>query len=423
MRRDIVRAGLGLAYMPKDRWWPRSPKEGLSTDATFSRATTSITRAADRRRPLRPIRERVATDVGARMEFPDFGLVRGRFPYYAALQDDGVEVPGEMHLEDLYRLLRSEHVQAQGIIDTLEEPLLVVDQAGCVLTGNRGFFETFRVGRDDTVGRSLFALGNGQWDIPELRRLIEDIVPKSAAIIAYEVNADFPAIGRRTMLVSARRLVHPDNNSTSVLILFEDVTERRRSESEKDILLAETRHRMRNLLAVVRALATQTAVEGRSGEEYRDAFLGRFEAVMRAEDLALAGSAEGDLSVLVKQALGPAGPERCRIDPGPPVMLKKLQVVPISLILHELVANAWKYGALSTPGGIVHLTWSVAAEGGKGVLHLDWHEENGPPVAPPGHSGFGTRLIQYSAEQGLGGSAELKYEPTGLRAQVTAPMD
>ena len=75
-----------------------------------------------------------------------------------------------MHLEDLYRLLRSEHVQAQGIIDTLDEPLLVLDQAGCVLTGNREFFATFKTRRDDTVGHSLFTHGNGQWDIPELRR-------------------------------------------------------------------------------------------------------------------------------------------------------------------------------------------------------------------------------------------------------------
>lgn len=328
-----------------------------------------------------------------------------------------------MRLEDLYRLLRSEHVQAQGIIDSLEEPLLVVDQAGCVLTGNRGFFETFKVGRDDTVGRSLFALGDGQWDIPELRRLLGDIIPKSAAIIAYEVNAPFPAIGPRTMLVSARRLVHPDNNSTSILILFEDATDRRRSEAEKDILLAETRHRMKNLLAVVRALATQTAVEGRSGEEYRDAFLGRFEAVIRAEDIALTGRAEGDLGALVKQALGPAGPERCRVDPGPPVRLKKSQVVPFSLILHELVANALKYGALSTPSGVAHLTWRVEPEADKSVLHFTWHEVNGPPVVPPSHSGFGSRLINYSAEQGLCGTVELKYEPTGLRVQVTAPME
>ncbi len=328
-----------------------------------------------------------------------------------------------MNLEDLYRLLRSEHVQAQGIIDTLEEPLLVLDQTGRVLTGNRGFFETFRVGRDDTVGRSLFALGDGQWDIPELRRLLGDIIPKSAAIIGYEVKADFPAIGRRTMLVSARRLVHPDNSSTSILILFEDVTDKRRVEAEKDILLAETRHRMKNLLAIVRALATQTTVEGQSGEEYRDAFMGRFEAVMRAEDLALTGSAKDDLSALVEQALGLADPERCRVDPGPPIRLKRSQVVPISLILHELVTNALKYGALSMPSGVAHLTWSVAPEGGRSVLHLTWHEEDGPPVVPPSHSGFGSKLIKYSAEQGLGGTAELKYEPTGLRVHVTAPVE
>jgi two-component sensor histidine kinase len=328
-----------------------------------------------------------------------------------------------MHLEDLYRLLRSEHVQAQGIVDTLEEPLLVVDQAGCIITGNRGFFETFRVGRDDTVGHNLFVLGNGQWDIPELRRLLTDIIPKSAAVVAYEVNADFPTIGRRTMLVSARRLVHADNNSTSILILFEDATETRRADAAKDILLAETRHRMKNLLAIVRACATQTAVDGRSGEEYRDAFLGRFQAVIAAEDLALSGSAEADLSALVKQALEPAGPERCRVVPGPPVKVKKAQVVPISLILHELAANAWKYGALSKPGGVVHLTWSVAPEDGKSVLHLTWQEENGPPVIPPTRSGFGSRLIKYSAEQGLGGAVELNYDPAGLKAHVTVPVE
>jgi two-component sensor histidine kinase len=299
----------------------------------------------------------------------------------------------------------------------------VVDQAGCILTGNRGFFETFRVGRDDTVGRSLFALGNGQWDIPALRLLLGDIIPKSAAIIAYEVDADFPTIGRRTIFVSARRLVHPDNNSTSILILFEDATERRRSEAEKDILLAETRHRMKNLLAIVRAIATQTTAEGRSGEEYRKTFLGRFEAVIRAEELALAGSTQDDLSALVEQALAPAGPERYRVDPGPPVRLKRSQVVPISLILHELVANAWKYGALSRAGGRANLTWSVASEGGKSLLHLTWNEENGPPVVPPTHSGFGSRLIQFSAEHGLGGTAELNYAPTGLRVHVTAPME
>lgn len=328
-----------------------------------------------------------------------------------------------MNLEDLYRLLRSGHVQAQGIVDTLGEPLLVLDQTSSIVSGSRAFFEKFLIERDDAIGRSLFDLGSGQWDIPELRLLLSQVVPKSVAIIGYEVDAVFPPLGRRTMLVSARRLVHPDNNSANMLVTFDDVTDTRRVDAEKDILLAETRHRMKNLLAVVRALATQTDVEGRTGQEYRDAFLGRFEAVLHAEDLSLASNEETDLAALIEQAMAPAAAERRRIVPGPPVTLRVGQVLPISMILHELVTNAAKYGALSNRDGTVHLSWRVVAEAGRNALILDWREENGPRVTPPAHSGFGTRLIEFSAERSLGGAAELRFEAAGLRASVTAPLD
>jgi two-component sensor histidine kinase len=327
-----------------------------------------------------------------------------------------------MNLEDLYRLLRSEHVQAQGIVDTLEEPLLVLDQAGCVMTANRGFYQTFRVGRDDTVGRSLFDLGGGQWDIPELSKLVGEIIPKSTAIVGYEVTAEFPAIGQRTMLVSARRLVHPDNNSTSILIVFEDVTDERARETEKDVLVAETRHRMKNLLGIVRSLASQIEVEGQSAEQYRNAFLGRLQAVAEAENLALAGGAQADLGALVEDALKSAA-DRCRITPGTAVTLRRLQILPMRLILHELVTNAWKYGAFSRPGGLVNVSWNLAQRDGKAVLHLDWQEENGPPVTPPTRTGFGSRLIDMSAWQGLAGTVERSYEPTGLKIHITAPLE
>ncbi|WP_453944497.1 HWE histidine kinase domain-containing protein [Bradyrhizobium sp. USDA 372] len=124
------------------------------------------------------------------------------------------------------------------------------------------------------------------------------------------MKADFPTIGARTMLVSARRLVHPDNNSTSILILFEDVSERRHSEAKKDILLSETRRRMKNLLGIIRSLANQTEnVEDRSAKEFRDAFLGRLQTVSGAESLGLAGGTETDLGDLVEQPLKVAAPE------------------------------------------------------------------------------------------------------------------
>jgi PAS domain S-box-containing protein len=327
-----------------------------------------------------------------------------------------------MNLEDLYRLLRSNHVQAQGIIDTLDDPLLVLDQSGSVLNGNRAFFGKFALHRDDTLGRSLFELGGHQWDNPELRKLLSDIIPKSAAVIGYEVTADFPPFGQRTMLVNARRLAHPDNNSSSILMVFEDVTEQRRDDAAKDILLAETRHRMKNLLAVVQVLATQTEVEGRSAEEFRDAFLGRLHAMVRAEDISTAGDGQPNIGVLVEQALERAGPGRSRVEPGPAVPLTREQVVPLSLILHELTTNSFKYGALSAPDGVVHLTWQVSPEAGREVLKLDWKEENGPPVTTPRKTGFGTRLIQFSAAKTLGGSAELSFAPKGLEVRVAAPL-
>ncbi len=108
-----------------------------------------------------------------------------------------------MNLEELYRVLRNGHVQAQGIFDTVPDPLLILDENLCVQSANRAFFAAFNVGRDETIGQHLYELGDQQWGIPELRRLLEEVIPKSTAVVDYEVEQEFPGLGRRTMLVSA----------------------------------------------------------------------------------------------------------------------------------------------------------------------------------------------------------------------------
>lgn len=328
-----------------------------------------------------------------------------------------------MDLEDLYRLLRAGHIQAQGIVDTIQEPLLVLDQHLCVLSGNMAFFEKFRVSKDETIGQSTFKLGNGQWDIPELRTLLSEVVPKSSAVVGYEVTHEFPNLGLRTMLVSARRLVHPDSNSTSILLMLEDVTEKRRTDAEKDILLAETRHRMKNLLSTVRALANRTAVADRSAVEYRDAFLGRFEALMDAQNLELSGGAVIDFAGIVETAAKVAPSEDAFVRQGPSVALATRQVLPLRLLVHELSTNALKYGALSVEGGKVTVRWSVVNRtGGREALLIAWREEGGPPVAPPARSGFGSELIDFSVRHELGGTAELNFEPDGFRGMFSVPI-
>jgi PAS domain-containing protein len=161
-------------------------------------------------------------------------------------------------LDDLYRLLRGAHIQAQAVVDTVRDPLLVLDANLCVVSANRAFYEVFEVGRDETLGVPVYQLGDGQWDIEELRLLLDRVIPKSAAVTDYEVNARFPHIGRRTMLVSARRLVYPDTSSRTLLLSIVDATERRKQEAESRVFIGELQHRMKNLLGVVQALVRQT---------------------------------------------------------------------------------------------------------------------------------------------------------------------
>lgn len=291
----------------------------------------------------------------------------------------------------------------------------------CVEASNPAFHETFKVGRDETIGGHLYELGNGQWDIPELRRLPEEVIPKSTAIVDYEVEHDFPGLGRRTMLLTAHRLYHPDNNTRTLLLSIVDATERRKREIEKDLLLGELRHRMKNLLALVLAMARQTSTQGRSGEEYRDAFLGRFNALVRAHDIAFAESSDIGLWDVIERTLEPykTNSPAVMLEAGPAVALTPAQLQPLSLVLHELATNAVKHGALSLPNGKIKVNWLVET-GRRKLLRLSWQEIGGASVSPPKVTGFGTRLIQVAAAEL--GNVELNYEAPGFRAEIPMPL-
>ena len=121
---------------------------------------------------------------------------------------------------------------AEAIVETVREPLLVLDKDLHVKMANRSFLGTFRASKRETEGRLLYELGNGQWDIPELRRLLEDIIPQHTEFRDFEVTHDFPAIGRRTMLLNARKLSEPGVNRELFLLAMEDTTERKQAEAE-----------------------------------------------------------------------------------------------------------------------------------------------------------------------------------------------
>jgi PAS domain S-box-containing protein len=122
-------------------------------------------------------------------------------------------------------------VYAENIVDTVREPLLVLDAGLRVQSANRSFYQIFRVTPQQTEGKLLYELGNGQWDIPALRPLLAEILPQHTSFQDFEVEEDFPGIGRRTMLLSARKLFRVGNSTDSVLLAIEDITEHKKAEA------------------------------------------------------------------------------------------------------------------------------------------------------------------------------------------------
>src|SRR5712671_4162258 len=118
---------------------------------------------------------------------------------------------------------------AQNIVDTVREPLLILDATLRVQSANRAFYQTFHVSSGETEGRLIYELGNGQWDIPDLRTLLEDIVPKSSVFNDFELEHTFPIIGRRVMLLNARKL-RAGHHGELLVLAMEDVTARKRAE-------------------------------------------------------------------------------------------------------------------------------------------------------------------------------------------------
>jgi two-component system, cell cycle sensor histidine kinase PleC len=120
---------------------------------------------------------------------------------------------------------------AESIINTVREPLIVLDQDLRVVTVSRSFYEVFKVNPEETVGQLIYDLGNKQWDIPKLRELLEDILPKKAAFDNYEVEHDFATIGRRIMLLNARQIQRGMGKERIILLAIEDITERKEIEA------------------------------------------------------------------------------------------------------------------------------------------------------------------------------------------------
>jgi len=203
-----------------------------------------------------------------------------------------------------------------------------------------------------------------------------------------------------------------------------DITERKRAEEHRELLIHELNHRVKNTLATVQSIASQSLRNADAMEEARSAMEARLLALSRAHDVLTRENWEGaGLFEIVREAMAPYRHERERrihMD-GPDIRLSPRMALAIAMALQELATNAVKYGALSNEVGEVRIAWSVS-DGSDKRLHLTWSETNGPAVEVPKRPGFGTRLIERSLAQDLHGKATIDFARTGIVCTVDAPI-
>jgi two-component sensor histidine kinase len=328
------------------------------------------------------------------------------------------------------------HSLAEAIVDTVREPLVVLDRDLRVIAASRSFYRTFAAEPQKTEGRKLYELGDGQWNIPALRTVLEDVIPKHRTVEAYEVEHEFPAIGRRVMLLNARQVFEEDGSGSALLLAIEDVTQRRDAEREKDellrqkeVLLQEMQHRVANSLQIIASILLLKARTVQS-EEIRLHLHDAHQRVMSVATVQQQLQASGlNESIEIGPYLSKLCDSLAKSMVGERPLSIKVQAtsgravsseaVSLGLIVTELVINALKHAfPSSSEKGEILVKYEVEKSGWRLSV-----SDNGTGFEGDGaevHTGLGTSIIGALAQQ-LNAKVEKSAGPKGTTVSVTAP--
>jgi two-component sensor histidine kinase len=215
-------------------------------------------------------------------------------------------------------------------------------------------------------------------------------------------------------------IMGPDGQPEAILSVSRDITLIKEAEQRQRLLALELKHRMKNTVAMIQAIANQTIRGGPEMDAIMEAFTGRLNTMASAQDiLTQTVWARASLAGLVEESLkGHSDLSRFRID-GPKVELSSRTALAMALALHELATNATKYGALSQDSGRIDVTWSVT----DGEFKFGWRESGGPPVQTPTRRGFGSRMIERALAGYFNGTAGVDYEPAGVVFSLRGPVE
>lgn len=330
---------------------------------------------------------------------------------------------------------------ALAIVDTLPEPFVVLDDQLRVVAASRCYYEFFSTDAEHTRGQPFFELGDGQWDIPALRQLIETIIPEHTAMDGFEVDHEFRHLGHRVLLLNARVVRVEDRSSPTILLAFKDITQRRAVEQEKQDLLDHTKlllaqqrtllremeHRIANSLQIIASILLLKAGKVTSEEtrvELRDAHKRVISVAEVQRHLhGVDGIEQIDIAAyLTKLAAGLAtsmtGPQHAIAievvaDEG---TVPTAQAVSMGLIVTELVINAIKYAFPDArTGNRVLITYQV--DGTDWMLAVSDNGVGATKKAPSSSGGLGTAIVGALSKQLMAGIKEVS-SASGFRMEI-----
>jgi PAS domain S-box-containing protein len=381
---------------------------------------------------------RIVRGVEAIAERPD-GTRIWFEPYPTPLFDEAGNLIGGINmLVDITERKRAEAASAYlaAIIESSDDAIISKDLNGVIASWNESAERVFGYTAEEAIGRPVTMLipPDRQQEEPQILarlrrgervehfdtiRIRKDGTPLNVSLTVSPVRDES---GR---IIGASKVARDITERVRVEQALRESEERAREMAQRQHLLAsELSHRVKNTLATVQGIATQTLRATSSKEGFEKAFLGRIALLARTQDLLTHSDWKGaGLDSIARASILPHAPTGEGVGggvsiEGPHVLLPPKQVVAMSMILHELATNAVKYGALSSEGGRLELNWRTDSS----QVAMRWRERGGPSVAIPARRGFGSTLIQRLASFELEGSATVNYAPEGVECEIQFPV-
>ncbi|MBV9112177.1 MAG: PAS domain S-box protein [Hyphomicrobiales bacterium] len=343
-------------------------------------------------------------------------------PFPTPLRDSSGRITGAINLlmdVTAHRHADIEKARLAAIVESSDDAIVSKTLTGEVKTWNSGAARIFGYSAEEMIGQHISKI------IPPELLQEEDVIlarlSRGERIDHYETVRSAKSGRRVHVSLTVSPVRDKLGNVVGASKVARDITQRRNAEHLQRLLFEELNHRVKNTLATVQAIASQSLIHAKSPKKFVSSFSGRIQALARAHTLLTQSSWQGaEISGLIRDQVTLGSNEDPRVTySGPSFILDAQTAVKLALVLHELGTNARKHGALSVPEGKLSASWDLRLNGAC-EFRLEWIETGGPKVSSPSGHGFGTTLIEQSVVS-CGGRVSVEYADQGLRCRIVLP--